>query len=245
MADVQSNALDESSPEAPQTAESVPANGASTSEATMDESQSTDGASAEGTADAAADPSSAPAGEAQADSLTEAAIIEEVILEEAISEDEVITEALVTEPAPPQPVPPQPVKTVEAAMASAVPELESTTIVPGTGADETSAEGGGEWELLLGKVRAWLGQGKLQAIWAQARNPLTLILAIAALLVVLRVYSALLGAIDSLPLIPGLLELVGVIWVVRIGVPKLLQRSKREELFGGIQQRWQSFRGRG
>jgi hypothetical protein len=59
------------------------------------------------------------------------------------------------------------------------------------------------------------------------------------------VYAALLGAIDSLPLIPGLLELVGVIWAVRFGVPKLLQRSQREQLFGGIQQRWQSFRGRG
>ena len=125
------------------------------------------------------------------------------------------------------------------------PELDSTTIVPPTGGEETGGEGGGEWELLLGKVQAFLGQGKLQSLWAQARNPLTLILAAAALLVVLRVYSALLAAIDSLPLIPGLLELVGVIWAVRFGVPKLVQRSQRQELISGLQQRWESFRGRG
>jgi hypothetical protein len=128
--------------------------------------------------------------------------------------------------------------------ASSGPELESTTLVPATEATGGS-EGGGEWELLLGKVQAWLGQGKLQALWAQARNPISLILAAAALLLVLRVYSALLAAIDSLPLIPGLLELVGVIWAVRFGVPRLLQRSQRQELISSIQQRWESFRGRG
>ena len=128
--------------------------------------------------------------------------------------------------------------------ASSGPELESTALVPATEATGGS-EGGGEWELLLGKVQAWLGQGKLQSLWAQARNPISLILAAAALLVVLRVYSALLAAIDSLPLIPGLLELVGVIWAVRFGVPKLVQRSQRQELISNIQQRWESFRGRG
>jgi hypothetical protein len=138
-----------------------------------------------------------------------------------------------------------PAQPVAAELASASPELESITIVPATGGDKAAAEGGGEWELLLGKVQAWLGQGKLQALWDQARNPLSLILAAAALLVVLRVYSALLSAIDSLPLIPGLLELVGVIWAVRFGVPKLVQRSQREELISNIQQRWESFRGRG
>ena len=136
------------------------------------------------------------------------------------------------------------VNAVEEAATGAAPEVESTTFIPATSAEAGSAEGGGEWELLLGKVQAWLGQGNLQAVWAQARTPLTLILAASALLVVLRVYTALLATIDSLPLIPGLLELVGVIWAVRFGVPKLVQRSQREELISSIQQRWQSFRGR-
>ena len=135
-----------------------------------------------------------------------------------------------------------------AAVSSPVPELESTTLIPASGGSsgtDASGEGGGEWELLLGKVRQWLENGKLQALWAQARTPISLTLAAAALLIVLRVYAALLSAIESLPLIPGLLELVGVIWAVRFGVPRLLQRSQRQELFGSLQERWNSFRGRG
>jgi hypothetical protein len=135
-----------------------------------------------------------------------------------------------------------------AAVSSPIPELESTTLIPASGdpsGTDASGEGGGEWELLLGKVRQWLDTGKLQALWAQARTPISLTLAAAALLMVLRVYTALLSAIESLPLIPGLLELVGVVWAVRFGVPRLLQRSQRQELFGSLQERWNSFRGRG
>lgn len=111
-------------------------------------------------------------------------------------------------------------------------------------ADAPAGEGG-EWELLTGQVRAWLESGQLEKLWAQARTPVTALAALIALLVVLRVYSALLGAIDSLPLVPGLLELVGVIWLVRKGVPKLVRNSEREQLISGLRQRWQSFLGRG
>jgi hypothetical protein len=123
-----------------------------------------------------------------------------------------------------------------------VPPLAATPA-----ADAPAGEGGegGEWELLTGQVRAWLESGQLQKLWAQARTPVTALAALIALLVVLRVYSALLGAIDSLPLVPGLLELVGVIWLVRKGVPKLVRNSEREQLISGLRQRWQSFLGRG
>jgi hypothetical protein len=113
-----------------------------------------------------------------------------------------------------------------------------------TRAAEAPAGEGGEWELLTGQVRAWLESGQLQKLWAQARTPLTALAALIALLVVLRVYSALLGALDSLPLVPGLLELVGVIWLVSRGVPKLVRNSEREQLMGGLKQRWQAFLGR-
>lgn len=163
----------------------------------------------------------------------------------ALAEPQPVTESA----AQPEPTfAPDPTPAAPAAMASPIPELESTTLVPASGNTDgtnTSGEAGGEWELLLGKVQQWLESGKLQALWAQARTPITLTLAAAALLVALRVYSALLSAIESLPLIPGLLELVGVIWAVRFGVPRLLQRSQRQELFGSLQERWNSFRGRG
>ena len=106
-------------------------------------------------------------------------------------------------------------------------------------------EEGGEWELLLQKLRQWLNQGELQSLWAQARKPVTLLAAVVGLLLVLRVYSAVLGALDSLPLVPGLLELAGVVWTVRFGVPKLLRSSERERLLSGLSNRWKAFRGQG
>jgi hypothetical protein len=133
---------------------------------------------------------------------------------------------------------PKPVPDPVVAATLEVPPLESSqlTTIP--------AGEGGEWELLTGKVRAWLESGELQRLWAQARSPLTALAILIALLVVLRVYSALLGAIESLPLAPGLLELVGLIWLVRYGVPKLVRNSEREQLIGGLKQRWQAFLGK-
>jgi hypothetical protein len=149
------------------------------------------------------------------------------------------------EPAPPTPeagpepepeATPEPESVVAATLE--VPPLETSprTTIP--------AGEGGEWELLTGKVRSWLESGELQRLWAQARSPLTALAALIALLVVLRVYSALLGAIEGLPLAPGLLELVGLVWLVRYGVPKLVRNSEREQLIGGLKQRWQAFLGK-
>ena len=127
------------------------------------------------------------------------------------------------------------------------PSLEASTSVPPAG-DTTAAsggEGGGEWELLLAKLQGWLGSGQLQELWSQARRPLNLVLAAVALLLVLRVYTGLIEAINGLPLVAGLLELVGLIWAVRCGLPRLLQSSAREQLLQDLQQRWRSFSGRG
>jgi len=110
-------------------------------------------------------------------------------------------------------------------------------------ADGPNSGDGGEWELLLQKVREWLNQGQLQSLWAQARKPVTLVAYLLGLLLILRIYGALLGALDSLPLVPGLLELAGVVWMVRFGVPKLLRTSEREAMLGGLSKRWKAFRG--
>ena len=128
--------------------------------------------------------------------------------------------------------------------AEPLPELESSTSVVPLAASAEGSEGG-EWNLLLAKLRDWLAGGHLQSLWEQARSPLTLVLLAAALLLVLRIYTALLGLIDSVPLAPGLLELLGLIWAVKEGLPRLVQRSRREQLFAAVKQRWQSFRGQG
>ncbi|WP_152669613.1 CAAD domain-containing protein [Synechococcus sp. GFB01] len=137
-------------------------------------------------------------------------------------------------------------------MATAEAEAEAATVVartievpplePGAEAGMAGDEGG-EWALLVGKMREWLSSGQLQQIWSQARTPLTAIAALIGVLLLLRIYSSLLGAIDSLPLVPGLLELVGLIWLLRYGVPKLVRRSEREQLINDLKKRRQDFLG--
>jgi hypothetical protein len=109
-----------------------------------------------------------------------------------------------------------------------------------------SGEGGegGEWALLLSKLQAWLGSGKLQDQLQAARTPFTLVAGLVALLVVLQIYGALLAVIHSFPLAPGLLELVGVIAVVRFGLDKLVRSQERRALIEGLQRRWQAFQGK-
>ena len=124
----------------------------------------------------------------------------------------------------PEQAPEPSVATTLSVEASAAPLLAQA----GPGSDGPNSGEGGEWELLLQKLREWLNQGQLQSLWAQASKPVTL-----------------LAALVGLPLVPGLLELAGVVWMVRYGVPKLLRSSEREQLLGGLSKRWKSFRGQG
>jgi hypothetical protein len=73
---------------------------------------------------------------------------------------------------------------------------------------------------------------------------LSLLAGLIALLLVLRVYSGLVNVLDSLPLLPGLLELVGLITVVQFSLTKLVRSDDRRQVISGLQQRWQSFKGR-
>jgi hypothetical protein len=117
--------------------------------------------------------------------------------------------------------------------------LEVPASAPASGAE------GGEWELLLTKLRAWLASGQLQQQWQAARGPLSLVAGLIAVLLVLRVYGALMAVLDSLPLVPGLLELVGVFVVARFSLTRLVRSEERKAVFSGLQQRWQAFRGKG
>ena len=123
------------------------------------------------------------------------------------------------------------------------PQVASTTDVPASPAAVSSEGEGGEWELLVEKVKQWIASGQLQQQWETARTPITLLAGLIGVLLVLRVYSALLGVVESLPLLPGLLELVGVISVVRFSLTRLVKSSDRHEVIDGLKQRWSSFRG--
>ncbi|MFM1812721.1 MAG: hypothetical protein RLZZ336_1659 [Cyanobacteriota bacterium] len=102
---------------------------------------------------------------------------------------------------------------------------------------------GGEWQLLVAKLQAWWASGDLQSLWLQSRRPLTLLVGLLVALAVLEVGSSVLEALGSVPLLPGLLELVGLIWVLRHGVPRLLRSQDRDRLLSEMNQRWRAFRG--
>ncbi|MFZ9973509.1 MAG: CAAD domain-containing protein, partial [Vulcanococcus sp.] len=127
-----------------------------------------------------------------------------------------------------------------------VPTVASTLEVPASPQVKPAAadQDGGEWDLLVDKVRAWISSGQLQEQWQAARTPLSLLAGLIAVLLVLRVYSAVLGVLESIPLLPGLLELAGLVAVVQFSLTRLVRSNDRREVIVGLKQRWQSFRGR-
>lgn len=143
--------------------------------------------------------------------------------------------------APPLEVPPEPAPEAEPAQAIAatleVPPLAASQAPGGAGGE------GGEWDLLVSKLGTWLASGQLQQIWQQTRLPLMALATLVGVVLLLRLYGALLGAIEGLPLVPGLLELVGLIWLLRHGAPKLVRSQDRQQLITGLKQRWRAFRG--
>lgn len=144
---------------------------------------------------------------------------------------------VVVEPPPVAPVPPAAPAVPSIATTLEVPPLESP---PGA-----SPEGGGEWELLLGKVRSWFDSGELQSQWDRLRGPLKGVAYLLALVIALRVYASVVGTLDAIPLISGLLELVGLIAFTRFCLTKMVKTSEREKVIAIWRQRWNEFRGKG
>lgn len=178
---------------------------------------------------------------------TEVAPVEAAQVQEApVQEEAVVSAAAPTEPEPVAAgvVPAEPVITPSEAPL-AMPTVASTIEVPASAPGGQTSGEGGEWELLVEKLRQWIGSGQLQEQWQASRTPLSLLAGLIALLLVLRLYGALLAVIDSLPLLPGLLELAGLIAVVQFSLTRLVRSEERRSLIQSLQQRWKSFRGQG
>jgi hypothetical protein len=143
--------------------------------------------------------------------------------------------------AAPEPVAPEPAP--EPVAVPEVPTVLSTLELPALERPSGGDTEGGEWDLLLDKLRQWLASGQLQQLWQTSRTPLTAAAALIGLLLVLRIYGALLGVLDSLPLVPGLLELAGLVAVVRFGLGNLVRSSDREKVIANVKSRWAAFRG--
>jgi hypothetical protein len=122
-----------------------------------------------------------------------------------------------------------------------IPAVAATLHAP---AIEAEPAQGGEWDLLVGKAQDWIGSGQLQDTLRRYLTPLKLLGVLLGVVVVLRLYGALLGAIESLPLVPGLLELAGLVWLASFSFSNLVRSGDRRQLLETLEQRWRSFRGR-
>ena len=140
--------------------------------------------------------------------------------------------------APTPPTPPTPAAPVaDAAIA------ERITIPGGHSNGDTSPSEGGEWELLTSKIKDWFDANDIGEQINRARQPLRLLAYVIGLLLVLKVYSGLLGAIGTVPLAPRLLELVGLCTVISFSATRLVRSNARREVIDGLRQRWAAFSG--
>lgn len=104
---------------------------------------------------------------------------------------------------------------------------------------------GGEWQLLLARLSSWLNTVEPEQLWDQSQRPLQIAAALLSLLIVLKLYGAVLETIDSVPLISGLLELVGLIWLLRFSSGHLLRREDRDQTVAVFAERLRRFLQRG
>ena len=120
--------------------------------------------------------------------------------------------------------------------------IATSVLVPALSAAEAGE--GGEWDLLRGKLRAWFDNADLQGRWEGLGGPLRAAGLLLAAVVLLRLYSALLETLGDLPLLPRLLQLVGLVSVVQFALTRLVRTSERERILTSWRERWNDFRGR-
>ncbi|MEC8442467.1 MAG: CAAD domain-containing protein [Cyanobacteriota bacterium] len=146
------------------------------------------------------------------------------------------SESAVPDPTP-TPAPtltPDPVPT-----ATPDPAIAETISIP---ADSTAS--GGEWELLVEKVQGLVNADQLKGLWNQWKLPVRLLGGVIVLILVLQVYGGIIRTIAAVPLAPGLLELVGLIWLANFSTRNLIRNSDRANVIANLRERWNKVVGR-
>ena len=157
-----------------------------------------------------------------------------------------VSEAEPAQASPTESATPPGVEAVSKAEPTPAPEtaatmIASTVTIP---AQEKSTDGGGEWDLLVKKIKAWIDSKQLGSVWSQAQLPLRLIGGLILFVIMNTVYSGILGTINKVPLAPGLLELTGVIWLLNYARCNLVRSSDRKLVIDSIGSTWNKFVGR-
>ena len=119
------------------------------------------------------------------------------------------------------------------------PAFSASVDIPAT---ETSD--GGEWDLLMEKLRGWFDGQDVQNLWAKWGTPIKLGSGLILLIIVLRIYSGIISTIDNIPVISGLLELAGLIWIINFLLRNMIRSSDRKTVISDLKSRWSSVTGR-
>ena len=135
----------------------------------------------------------------------------------------------------------EPAPALETAATAPDPVIASTVTIP---AQENSTDAGGEWDLLVEKIKAWIDSNALGSLWTQAQLPLRVIGGVILFVIVSTIYSGILGTINKVPLAPGLLELFGVIWLVNYASSNLVRSSDRKRVIDALGSTWNKIVGR-
>lgn len=118
------------------------------------------------------------------------------------------------------------------------------TVVLPAATEAGGGEAGGEWQELLDRLNGWLGEGRATELWQQSQRPLKALAAALALLLVLRLLGSVLGALDGVPMLPRLLQLVGLIWIGVYSSRHLVRSDSRQQLVAKVEGVWSSVVGR-
>ncbi|MAR06760.1 MAG: hypothetical protein CL862_06635 [Cyanobium sp. NAT70] len=97
--------------------------------------------------------------------------------------------------------------------------------------------------MLKEKVSSLIASTDLTNIWSQLQTPIRVIGVLIGVIVVLKVYGGIIGTIESMPLVSGLLELVGLIWFSSFLLSNLLRSSDRSKMIEQLRSRWKNITG--
>ena len=108
-----------------------------------------------------------------------------------------------------------------------------------------SAGEGGEFQLLLDKLSALMGDTDLNAVWQQSQRPLKLLGVAMVVIVTLQLTGAVLDTLGGIPMLPRMLQLVGLTWLVMFGSKRLLRSEGRQQVVSQVSGAWSAFVGKG
>ncbi len=118
----------------------------------------------------------------------------------------------------------------EESLRTSLEDLKPQHPLPNTSNYESEDRTGGEWNLLLNKLIDWF---KKQDPKDQAERLLQAskaLLILISTIIFIGTYQSILKGLSVLPLAPSLFELIGVIWLMKFSIQKIILKQDQENV---------------